>query len=276
MTLHAISSFAPPRSADGDQPTVVCLHSSGSSSSQWKRLIEALQGTYRSVALDFYGHGRAEPYNGRGYTLRSESDRVWRAIEPVPGPLHLVGHSFGGAVALDIASRFADRVASVCVYEPVLFAVLDPSSSDYRQITAVGRSIVRSARAGRVGAAAAEFVGYWNGSAAWASMAPELRSRVEARMGAVASHFEALFDDPVPLHRIRPVTGRIRVLHGDRSPDPAQAVCRRLGSLDAVDSSVLDGFGHMAPVTHPDVVNRHVALHLRAATRFHQSLQLAA
>lgn len=262
--------------ASVDIPTVVCLHSSGSSASQWKRLMEAQQGAYRFVAVDFFGHGRTPRDSSAPYTLQREADGVWQALASIAGPVHLVGHSYGGAVALDLAARFPDRVASVCAYEPVLFALLDPASIEHDEITTVGLSIVRNARAGRLEAAAATFIDYWNGTGAWNAMSPELRTRVEARIVPVASHFQALFDDPLPLQRVRLIGSPILVLHGDRSPAPARAVCRCLESLDAVHGAVLPGLGHMGPVTHPEIVNRYIAAHLQSVATPTGRLRLAA
>lgn len=43
------------------------------------------------------------------------ADRLVAELAPSAGPLHVVGHSFGGQVALELALRHPDRVASLTV-----------------------------------------------------------------------------------------------------------------------------------------------------------------
>lgn len=256
--LHSITA--------GTGPTVACLHSSGSSSGQWRRLIEDQQAVHRLVAFDFHGHGRSPGFAGDAYDLRAESDAVFEGLPPSREPIHLVGHSYGGAVALDLAVRHPGRFASVAVFEPVLFALLDPGSAAFREITAVGRSITRAARAGELRAAAAVFIDYWNGTGAWRGLAAEHQDRVCARIVAVARHFEALFANPLPFDRLRDLRVPTLVLLGDRSPAPARVVSQSLGALPFVTVETLPGVAHMGPITHPEAVNPRIARHLRAAS----------
>lgn len=246
----------------GSGPTVVCLHSSASASSQWRRLIESEQGRYRFVAFDFHGHGRSPAHTGGHYALRTESDAVWNAIAAIGGPIHLVGHSYGGAVALDLATRHAGRFASVCVYEPVLFGLLDAGSAEYREITTVGMAIARHAYDGRLEDASAGFIDYWSGPGTWARMPVEQQERVRGRIVAVAAHFDALFAGPLPFDRLRGLQTPTLLLHGDRSPVPARTVSARLATLPSVTTDALPGLGHMGPVTHAAIVNERIAAYL--------------
>ena len=250
----------------GAGPVVACLHSSGSSSGQWRQLIESQQATHSIVAFDFHGHGRSPDFAGDAYELRSESDAVLHSLPPSRAPIHLVGHSYGGAVALDLAVRYPGRFASVTVFEPVLFALLDHVSEEFAEITSVGWAIVRAARAGELRVASAAFVDYWNGTGSWHGLAAEQQDRVCTRIVPVARHFEALFADPLPLARLRELRVPTLVLLGDRSPAPARAVSQRLGALPFVSVEVLAGVAHMAPVTHPEQVNARIARHLQEAS----------
>lgn len=258
VLLHSVTT--------GAGPVVACLHSSGSSSAQWRRLVEDLQASHRLVAFDLHGHGRSPGFAGDAYQLGTESGAVFRGLPSTGEPIHLVGHSYGGAVALDLAVRHPGRFASVTVFEPVLFALLDPASAEHREITSVGLSIVRAARSGELRAASATFIDYWNGAGSWSDLAAEQQDRVCARIGPVARHFEALFADPLPFDRLRQLRVPTLVLVGDRSPAPARAAGRCLGALPVVTVETLAGLAHMAPITHPERVNPRIAGHLRAAS----------
>ena len=125
----------------GSGPTVVCLHSSASTSAQWRALAEHLSDRFRVLAVDLHGCGRTPAWTQpRPLRLDDEVallEPVWRSAGP---NFHIVGHSYGGAVALKAALRHAGRIASLVVYEPVMFGLLtalEPGSAAANEITAV-------------------------------------------------------------------------------------------------------------------------------------------
>ena len=115
----------------GNGPTVICLHASASSSAQWRALTDRLSGRFRVLAVDLHGCGRTPGWTGpRPLQLDDETtmlDPVW---ERAGARFHLMGHSYGGAVAMHAAIRHVDRVASLLVYEPVMFGLLNKLEPD--------------------------------------------------------------------------------------------------------------------------------------------------
>src|SRR5262249_1691329 len=96
---------------------VILLHSSGLSSQQWRRLAERLAPAHRTFAPDLIGYGKSPPFaGGRDVTWRDDVEVIVGLARSVGGPVHLVGHSYGGLVALAAALELAP--ASLSVYDP--------------------------------------------------------------------------------------------------------------------------------------------------------------
>src|SRR5262245_20539749 len=158
----------------GTGPAVVCIHASASSSAQWRPLMDRLASRFRTLAVDLYGSGKSSRWpNGRTLSLADEVGFLDPVLADAGDRFHLVGHSYGGAVALKAALAHPDRVQSVVVFEPVLFSLLfaeDATQPAAREIAAVRDETVAAVQTGRPDAAGARFVDYWMGADAWAGM----------------------------------------------------------------------------------------------------------
>src|SRR4051812_43345621 len=89
----------------GDGPAVVLVHCSVSGLRQWRSLTEALADRYRVRALNLYGYGATTPWpEHETQTLEAQARLVVAACEGLGEPVALVGHSFGGTVALKAAT----------------------------------------------------------------------------------------------------------------------------------------------------------------------------
>ena len=110
--------------------TVLLLHSSASSGAQWRYLTESLQETYRFLAPDLYGYGETDAWPGQGPLGLAEEAALADADLGNSDTLHLVGHSYGGAVALQFALQHADRLRSLTLIEPVAFHLLRGATAD--------------------------------------------------------------------------------------------------------------------------------------------------
>jgi pimeloyl-ACP methyl ester carboxylesterase len=100
--------------------TVVLIHGLGGSSTNWTDLSAALSSRWHCVAVDLPGFGRSEPLPSRDYSLRSHADTVRAFLETLDGPVHLVGNSLGGAVALTLAADHPSLVATTTLVSPAV------------------------------------------------------------------------------------------------------------------------------------------------------------
>src|SRR3974390_2070141 len=91
---------------------VIALHASGADASQWRHLSEALGNGYAVLTPEHYGCKSSGPWTGKhAFTLADEAARTIALIDEGDDKVHLVGHSYGGGVALYVALSHPDRVS---------------------------------------------------------------------------------------------------------------------------------------------------------------------
>ena len=101
---------------------VVCLHSNASSSGQWRTLTDLLSNRFTVIAVDGYGAGKSPQWPvGPALRLEDEVRLLDPALNRAGDRFHLVGHSYGAAVAVKAALMQPQRVRSLVLYEPTLF-----------------------------------------------------------------------------------------------------------------------------------------------------------
>jgi len=271
MTVNASSSNAD--RAAGQAPAVICVHSSASSPRQWGALEQALGPDYRVAAPELIGYGAAPEWSyERALSLDDEARRIEPLLDAEPEGVHLVGHSYGGAVALWLAVRNPGRVRSLVLYEPALFALLHDLADDcagpyslVREILSVRTAIRRSVYSGRAAYAAQVFVDYWSGAGAWAALDERRQVAITARMRKVDAEFDAVFYNARPLAAYGRLDVPVLLLVGEQTRRPTRRIAGLLGSvLPHVTRRELDGAGHMGPITHAAGVNARIGAFLDA------------
>lgn len=103
----------PPATSQGE--VVLCLHGTGGNAGDFGALLDVLGQSHSPIAFDQPGHGRSGMLDSLGAVDRMRD--FTRALVDKLGlrPAVLVGHSLGGAVALDYALEFPDAVRGIVV-----------------------------------------------------------------------------------------------------------------------------------------------------------------
>jgi len=261
-----------PLNPAGTKPPLFLVHAAGGSVAPYVPLAPLLGDDQPVHALEDPGlHGA--PTEGRGLPeLAATYLAAVREVQP-DGPLRLGGWSVGGAVALEIALRFPERVKTLTVYEPVRFAWLFDArlrdSADEQaasQVLHVGRSVGQWVHAGRQADAAQLFIDYWSGAGTWSQMDARRREGVIAAMPKVAAEFDAAFNDGTPLNALLSLSMPLCFMGGDASPQSVQCIVRLMGDCAPhARREFLRGAGHMAPVTHAQQLAERLPRWLRVA-----------
>ena len=247
----------------GTGESVVCLHSNASTSAQWRSLMERLSSRFHVFAPDSLGAGKSPAWpTGQAVGLIDEVALLDPVFTQAGSPLTLVGHSYGGAVALIAALAHPKMVRALVLYEPTLFSLLEeeaPGQDAANGIREAATDAAASIDADNPSAAAARFIDYWMGDGMWDKMPESRQAVVAATMSNVWGWFNALFYESTPLQAFRTLKVPVLYMVGAKSPASSRGVARLLtGVLPKVTMFEFPEFGHMAPVTHPEEVNEAI------------------
>jgi len=272
MTYHCLETTKGDRfyrEAGAGEP-IVLLHCSSGSSGAWMPVVNHLAQDYRVLAPDLLGYGRSAPWP-RDAPLRPDAELgiVEALLNRAGRPAHLVGHSYGGTIALRAARCFPRQIASLTLIEPVAFNLLRSADEPdgWREIAALAERHLALVGEGRDAAAAEVFITYWTGPKAWQQMTDAARDSAVRSAVKVAAEWQFMFaaeDDRDAIARIGAPT---LLICGGCTRMPAWRVVEVLRrALPHARHHQIAEAGHMSPLTHPAAIVESIRRHVGAIT----------
>jgi pimeloyl-ACP methyl ester carboxylesterase len=243
----------------GNGPVVILGHCSSASHKEWLPLIETLKADWRVLAPDLIGYGQSAPWPAeKPFVVNADVDVVLALAKKAKGPLHLVGHSYGAALALEAARTLGKRVKCLVLVEPVAFHLLrQEGRPEWSVVETLGRGVLGPVAQGNDRAAAKAFMSYWLGRWRWWLSPERFKTAIAATIPKVALEFGIIVEAPTTLAEYAEVTAPVLLIKGARTRAPTRAVVDLLAAtLPNATVEILKGAGHMSPFTHPAELNR--------------------
>ncbi|MCP4338470.1 MAG: alpha/beta hydrolase [Desulfobulbaceae bacterium] len=245
--------------SQGSGTPVVMLHSSMSSKEQWLKLSSRLSQEYHTTAIDLYGYGGcAYPQNPSSFTLADEAQRIADIVTKLFGRVrfHLAGHSYGGATALRLAYNNPERLISLPLYEPAAFHLLAEEDPALTLITQIADDISVHIKQRKYSQATEVFVYFWSGAGTYSSLNESRRSLLDNFIQKVTLDFQAGINEPLTTGEYQQIQIPVCLIRGTQSPLPTRQIADNLeAAFSQMETHHVDG-GHMAPISHADIVNR--------------------
>lgn len=230
------------------------LHSSLSSGRQWQGLKLALKTDFQVLNPDLIGYGTNTSSYPRPMHLADEASLLWPLLDGKPvGSVILVGHSFGGALALHMARMRPEILKAVVLFEPVAFHLLKTAEPAlYQEVQQLSQQMHQL----RPEEAATLFIDYWQGQGYFARLPQVMQQKLTLQVGKVSADFEALSGEPATLHDYAvAIQCPVLLLSGEQSQLSAKCLATQLAEALPVVKFQTVKTGHMGPVTDAELVN---------------------
>jgi pimeloyl-ACP methyl ester carboxylesterase len=259
------------QSHEADKPCVIALHCSLGSGRQWSKLAAALGPDMQVIAPDLAGYGSNPVSSDLPTTLAQEVEGLRGSLEAAKGPIHLVAHSYGAAIAFKIAtaSPFSSRIRSLTMIEPILPTLLVESAADRRlhdRFQALRHELCQDLGKGSAMEAIDKFADFWAGSGPREPMPPAARVRMIEHAERLAFDFSAALGEENPANAASALRLPTLLFSGGQSPFMTQRIVQRLAAImDGAEHRHLPDAGHMLPLTHTAAVNPEIIRHIARA-----------
>ena len=238
----------------GSGPPIVFIHGSYATTSTWKKMIEHLASSNHCISIRLPGHcGTADPEDFSQPTIETELAILEKVVrEHTHEPIHLVGHSFGGVVALAEALTGNLELDQMTLFEPVAMWVLR-RAGDQEMSRRVEEFLAKYRHDASIEAtyAYSQVIDFWGGQGAFAALPDSIKESMAPLVKNNIRHWDidaATGSDLSDLHGCAVPT---RLVCGGQSNAVAGAICDHLRKhMPNSKQYVIEGASHFLVTTH--------------------------
>lgn len=243
----------------GDGPPVVLLHAGGSSSAQWRKISPSLQDRFRLLAPDLIGFGETGSLpSGINLSHDRQARLVLDLVAHIAdAPVHLVGHSYGGATALRLAIDYPSLVDSLVLIEPIVTPLLRLAGEArlYVELEEVAQRFFDASSEQDVEDAWQNFIDYRNGEGAWDNLCDTVRARLLSQTKEIVDGFRSNLENRTTFDELESIAVPTMLLCGEATTEPDRRIAEILRDrIPDCAYGTIPGAEHMSPLTHPKPV----------------------
>jgi pimeloyl-ACP methyl ester carboxylesterase len=250
----------------GAGPTVVLVPGSCSTGAAWRPVMAQWKNNYRAVTTSLLGYGGTlERRSFADTDMAHEAEALEAVIRRASGPVHLVGHSFGGLSALAVALRGRVPLLSLTIAEAPAPEILRHMGEDrqYQAFRTMSEAYISAYQAGDH-TAIEQMIDFYGGAGTFAGWPQRVRDYAAQTTPANLLDWSSAYGFELTPGLLATVGIPTLVLWGEASHPAAKRANELLGQCipDAAVATIA-GAAHFMILTHAsevaDVIARHVA-----------------
>jgi pimeloyl-ACP methyl ester carboxylesterase len=245
----------------GNGPTVVFVPGSCSTGAAWRPVVSQLEQNYRCVTTSLLGYGGTTERRGSLLTdISDEAEIIESVVRRTGGPVHLVGHSFGGVAALSVALRKRVPLLSLVVIDAPAAELLRSAKEwthycTFREMTG---NYFAAHYAGDL-EAISSIIDFYGGPGTFAAWPRRVRDYAIRTTATNILDWADVYGFSLTPARLKAIDLPTLVMRGARS-HPAMSRLNELlaRSIGGASLVTLEGAAHFMISTHPDDVAREI------------------
>jgi pimeloyl-ACP methyl ester carboxylesterase len=237
----------------GEGPAVLFLPGAYSTAAAWRPIQRSLGPGRRLVTTSLCGYGgTADTRTRQDFGIHHQLRVVEALARHIGQPVHLVGHSFGGTVALAAALSGKVAVASLALFEANPLGVIRQRDGGVLYQDALRTSqLFEAAHAAGERDAPGRIIDYWGGAGAFAAMPEAVQAYCRETAVVNVLDWHTLFDFSAAPDALAALDIPVLLVRGALANQAMVQMTETLRQhLPRVNHVVVDGAGHFLVSTH--------------------------
>ena len=238
----------------GSGSPIVFIHGSYATTSTWKKIVQQLASTHHCISIKLPGHcGMPDPDDFTAPNIDTELKIIESVIaELTEQPIHLIGHSFGGVVALALALKGAVAIQELTLFEPVSTWVFE-SVGDHAMTQQVN-AFIQDYRQGISNNAlyiCGKVIDFWGGEGAFEPLPDFIKDGMVPLTANNNRHWTLCENTEHPRTSLNLLTIPTKLVCGSASNPVAQAIVDHLShELPNSKQYTIPGASHFLVTSH--------------------------